>query len=344
MDALDLIAGLGWDPEIRGFLAVLTGVVVLMGSVWLLLATNSGARLGALISFAGFFGWMAIMGSIWWIYGIGYTGDSPTWELVEITESVPEGDLYFAATPEATELQSQDLPRAFDLVAASDDAVALAEFGPVSRDTLTDDQIEGLTDAEIDDFIEVENAKNEATTLSELDAVAPDLVDEDLAAFGGWDLLSTAESGEAQASASAFVLDSDQFDFTSTQEFKILDSFSRGGKDQLAEDPDRIDRIWTQVSSAFQVTHPTRYGIVQLQQVTPESLELQPGQAPPPVFADEDQPVVSVVMIRNLGNLRLRPALVTIGSLLIFAALCFMLHERDKVVTERRAEFEAGNS
>ena len=49
-------------------------------------------------------------------------------------------------------------------------------------------------------------------------------------------------------------------------------------------------------------------------------------------------------MERNLGNLRLRPALVTIGSFLIFAALCFMLHERDKVATARVTEFEAGKA
>jgi len=32
--------------------------------------------------------------------------------------------------------------------------------------------------------------------------------------------------------------------------------------------------------------------------------------------------------------------MVTIGSLLIFFALCYMLHERDKLVMARRAEFE----
>ena len=43
---LHLLAGIAWDPQIRGFLAVLVGVVVLMGSVYLLLGTNLGARLG----------------------------------------------------------------------------------------------------------------------------------------------------------------------------------------------------------------------------------------------------------------------------------------------------------
>ena len=49
-------------------------------------------------------------------------------------------------------------------------------------------------------------ASNEATTLSELAAVAPGLIDEDADELGGWTLLSTAEAGEAQASAIAMIL------------------------------------------------------------------------------------------------------------------------------------------
>src|SRR3546814_5128049 len=74
MQTLNLIAGIAFDPTIRGIRAVGVGVVVLMGSVYLLLATNTGTRLGFLLALTGFFGWMAIMGSIWWIYGIGMQG------------------------------------------------------------------------------------------------------------------------------------------------------------------------------------------------------------------------------------------------------------------------------
>jgi len=81
---LHLIAGIGWDPEIRGALTVLVGSLVLFGSVWLILNTNLGNRLGTLIALTGFFGWMLVMGIVWWIYGIGLTGDSPTWEPKEI--------------------------------------------------------------------------------------------------------------------------------------------------------------------------------------------------------------------------------------------------------------------
>ncbi len=40
-------------PEIRGILTVIIAVVVFIGSVYLLLGTNVGARLGFLLSIAG---------------------------------------------------------------------------------------------------------------------------------------------------------------------------------------------------------------------------------------------------------------------------------------------------
>ena len=68
-----------WDPDITGYLAVAIGVVVLCGSVYLLLATNVGTRLGFLISLCGLAGWMFLMGIIWWVYGIGLVGDGPVY-------------------------------------------------------------------------------------------------------------------------------------------------------------------------------------------------------------------------------------------------------------------------
>ncbi len=358
MEAVELIAGLAWDPEIRGFLAVLTGVVVLMGSVWLLLATNSGTRLGTLIALAGFFGWMTIMAAIWWVYGIGYRGDAPRWEPVEIVEGLDsEGHLTFAALDEAEELRSEDLPTAHELVvdayaglsSVSDPElrteieVANLEYGVVTVADLTADQTEDLTDQEIAALADEEYAKNRATTLSELAAVAPSLIDPDDEALGGWTLLSTAQAGEAQASAIAILLESGDFSFSTQNEFKLLDAYSIGGKRGLPSEPSRWDRIETQIRTALTLQHPTRYGIVQLQAVLPESIDNLPGQAPKRPIADPDEPVVSVVMIRNLGNLRLVPALVALGSLLIFLALCYMLHERDKVVMARVAEFNKGS-
>ena len=343
MDSLDLIAGLAWDPEIRGFLSVLTAVVVLMGSVWLIVATNTGIRLAALIALAGFFGWMFIMAVIWWMYGIGYAGDSPSWQLQEINV----GNLQEAALTRANALPNpSELPTAYEIVTSSDDDVALAEFGPVSRDTLTAGQTEGLSDAEIDDLVADEQSRNEDTTLSELAAVSPELIDAAEESgridLGGWTLLSTAEAGDAQASALAFLTDSSDIAFA-VGDFKVLDSYTIGGKRGLPDDPNRLDRVWTQIRTAVQITHPTRYGIVQVQEATADSLTLTPGEAPPRLEADSTKPVISVIMIRDLGNKRLKPALVAVGSFAIFAALCLMMHDRDKALMAKRAEFEAGS-
>ena len=343
METLDVIAGLAWDPEIRGFLSVLTGTAVLMGSVWLIVATNTGVRLGTLIALSGFFGWMFIMAVIWWMYGIGYVGDSPTWRLQEINV----GDLSESALEEASQLPNpQQLPSAYEIVVDSTDEVALAEFGPVSVDVLTADQTEGLTDDEILVLVANEQARNEATTLSELAAVSPDLITEAEEAgvleFGGWTLLSTAEAGEAQASALAFLGESPDIEFEAGT-FVVLDAYTVGGKPALPDDPNRWDRIWNQVRTAVQVTHPTRYGVVQVQEATEESTTLTPGQPPPRLEADPDKPVISVIMVRDLGDRRLKPALVAVGSFAIFVALCLMMHERDKAMLARRAEFEAGS-
>ena len=82
---LHLLAGIAWDPQIRGFLAVGVGVVVLLGSVYLLLGTNLGSRLGFLIAISAIFGWCTIMGLTWWMYGtIGMLGEAPKWEVVGV--------------------------------------------------------------------------------------------------------------------------------------------------------------------------------------------------------------------------------------------------------------------
>ena len=69
----------GWEPELRGLLTVVIGFVILMGSVYLILATNMGARLGFLVSLTALAGWMMLMGLVWWIYGIGLRGPDPSW-------------------------------------------------------------------------------------------------------------------------------------------------------------------------------------------------------------------------------------------------------------------------
>ncbi len=86
------LLAVNWEWELRGALTVIIGASVLMGSVYLVLATNMGARLGFIVALAGFAGWMALMGGIWWIYGIGLKGAAPEWKQVPGKTVVQEVD------------------------------------------------------------------------------------------------------------------------------------------------------------------------------------------------------------------------------------------------------------
>jgi hypothetical protein len=93
--ALTNVLAFSWQPEIRGISSVLIMFVALCGATYLLLGTNLGWRLGFLVAFAGFFGWMFLMGSVWWLYGIGLQGQAGRWVPVEV---VQDGDLSRANT------------------------------------------------------------------------------------------------------------------------------------------------------------------------------------------------------------------------------------------------------
>ena len=147
MTALNLIAGIAWDPQIRGFLAVLVGVVVLMGSVYLLLGTNLGSRLGFLVALSAIFGWCTIMGITWWVYGtIGMLGRDPGWVVDEVVyepESAEAGldvaDLEEAhaldttTLPDAEEVKELDVDAARELSEQEQDALGGWELLPESN-------------------------------------------------------------------------------------------------------------------------------------------------------------------------------------------------------------------
>ncbi|MFP5580229.1 MAG: hypothetical protein ACLGIZ_18620 [Acidimicrobiia bacterium] len=299
MQTLNLIAGIAFDPTIRGILAVLVGVVVLMGSVYLLLATNTGNRLGFLLALTGLFGWMAIMGSIWWIYGIGMQGQAPEWDVVEYNA----GDVEQAVTGKVTELELADLPQ-------DDDGV---DYEAMS--TLAEEDPEG--------FVEINERFQEDSN--------------------GWRWMPASDPsrGEAEATVSAQLPECStcNFGIENPADYLVLGAFEVGGKDGLPANPSRWDRIRTQVVSALTIKNPERYAVVQVQRVIEQ--EPEPGQAPPTPEVDPDEPVISVVMIRDIGDRRFPAAMITIGSALIFALLCWVLHQRERILEANVAHAEA---
>jgi hypothetical protein len=289
---LHLVAGIAWDPQIRGFLAVLVGVVVLMGSVYLILGTNLGSRLGFLVALSAIFGWCTIMGITWWVYGnIGMLGDPPKWVVDEVVydQESPEAGLDLAGLDEAHALDTSTLPAPEEV--------------------------------------------------QDLDADAARALDEEQAdALGGWQVLpeSNRAFGEARATVDEYFAELDEgLGLDTAADYVTVYSFERGGKEDLPADPGRLDRIATKLKTTFwQVKHPPRYAIIQVQPVIEQ--EAVAGQAPPTPEPDPDAPVVSVIMRRDLGDVRFPGAMLTIFSGLMFLATVLMLHRRDLQVAQVR--------
>jgi hypothetical protein len=157
----------------------------------------------------------------------------------------------------------------------------------------------------------------------------------DLATTGGplltgfpnsWNKLDPASPKVADALPSAEAkLVGPKLAFQSSSDYLVTGAFQKGGQ---RYGPVGLD------FRPFNVFHKPRYLIVQVQKaVKPPAV---PGQPPPKAAPDPSAQPVSVVMVRNLGKLRLRPALVCLFSALIFGIDCYMLHQRDKEVALAR--------
>ena len=311
MSAFITINGLDFGVFMRGLLVVAVGVVVLMGSVFLLLATNTGFRTGMFLALTGLFGWMFSMGAIWWIYGIGYQGRLPSWKIVEMNR----GDLTAAQLVEAKDLGNE--------------LVDLAEGGGSEAKALVD-----LFDA----AEKAEEARKPGDPSN-----APEVA--------GWVgmLASNRSRGEAQASVDAFLLAEEEF---AAGSYVPVAAFEIGGKPKrpdVACKPRIInaswggcpERVWHEIKTTVMFKHPPHYAAVMVQAATPQSLNIRPGEAPPTKVRDESQPLYTVIMIRDLGSKRVPPANVTIGSGIIFFALAWRLHRRDKDEAAARAAASA---
>ena len=269
---LATLLAINWEPELRGILTVIIGTAVWMGSIYLILGTNVGARLGFIITFAALMGWMMLMGMVWWMYGIGLKGDVPEWKEIPGRTVIQEADL---------------LPQAGVL----DNPIAIG-----------------------DDDTPVDVA---AMVAAQLDAQ-------------GWTRVgeSAPEFGQAEASAGVFLEEEGAFgpgEFDVTNVYEI-DPPHESAFPKLGPNGE-FDQI------AF--FHKPYYTLVE---VAPfEELRVEDGRAPIAPQVDESQPRQYVYMIRDLGSLREPAAYITIGSTIMFLALCWLLHRRDRYVAENRA-------
>lgn len=273
---ISALLAIGWEPELRGLLTIILGLVAFMGSIYLILGTNIGARLGFLVALCGLAGWMALMGSIWWIYGIGLKGADPTWVQV----------------PGRTVIQEPD---------------ALYQAGVLENKL-------GLTGSE--------------NPVQAADAVFDSFTEE------GWRVLGESEPafGQAAASAAVFLEEEEAF---AAGEFKVTNVFEIGGEAYpKLFGIDALDQI------AF--LHKPYYTVVEVAPYVP--LRTEPGRAPAAPQVDNSRSTQYVYMLRDLGSRREPAAMITIGSTIVFLALAWMLHRRDRFVAEnlaRKAELTA---
>ena len=311
MQTVQIIAGIAFDPGIRGVLVVLVGVVVLMGSVYLILSTNLGSRLGFLVALSGLFGWLTILTFVWWLTppAIGPRGNIPTWKPVEI---------YVNGANDSAKV---------DVLNNLVDPASLA----------TADEIIAQNPDLVNEF-------PNGFTLSDLQTNNPAIVSEyiDVEALNGWALVGAANAGEAQAAADLELVASGVFKTSS--EYKKLNVWNYGGKPTLKDDcPDggMICRVQHRITSAFQIKNPKHYTVVQVQKVIPQTPI--PGQAPPIPKVDPSQPVISVVLIRDIGNERVIPFLYFVISVSLFILSAWALHNRDKTLMKNKAMAEAAS-
>lgn len=295
-----VLAGIAYDPEIRGVLVTVVSVLILCGSVYLLLATNVGARLGFQVALAGLFGWMTLLCLFWWIYGVGAIGELPSWRV----EEVNIGDLSQAQLEEARDLTEENLP-SVDQILEEHPEIA-EEFDP-----------------------------GKTITLSEI-AALPSLPDDVAAQLeempGDWEVLPQTAIGDAQAAADAALTSGESgLQYTSNTEYVLIDGFVRGGE-PTRESDGLWDRLTNEVEQSVTLLNPTKHVVIQVQ--TSESTAVPPGNAPLLPTPDEEEPVVSVIMVRDLGTRRLPAAAMTFLFGALFALSCGVLHRREKLVRE----------
>src|SRR4051794_27561309 len=85
-----------WDPTIVGILAPVAGVFLFCGSVYLLLSTNLGARLGFLVAAAALMGFMVLLSTLWLTTSTPLEspkGRTASWKVVEVVDSVGDSKI-----------------------------------------------------------------------------------------------------------------------------------------------------------------------------------------------------------------------------------------------------------
>ena len=272
-----LLASVTWHDQLRGALIVLLAVLILPGSVYLLLATNTGAKLGFLLAVAGLSGWLLALNIVWLSYGIGYKGGQPTWVVKEIvTGNLVEHSALKPVVGKPGH-PSTAFPNTWTYLPPGNSTLAPA--APVADKAL----------------------------------IPP---------------------APGATAASPFPPP-----FKTSQDYVQVSGWSKGGHNYLVN-LFGYKIFWRIKHHPIYLRHQPHYLVVRVQPALP-SITLAGAAATLP-SADPTQPLTSVVMIRDVGSLRLPPILLGFASFIVFALTCERLHARDAEITRRKEEEAAG--
>lgn len=265
---LATLAALTWDPQIRGALFTLIAFVILCGSVYLLLSTNLGAKVGFLVAGAGLTGWMFVMAVVWAVFGIGLKGEDPHWRVEEVIT------------------------------------------GDISQSTI--DEVENFPDG-----------------WEELEAGNPIFGDAQAAADAVLAPSEGADAHGAESGAAPHPEESIPPVFEGIEDYTAVAAYRTGGDNYFI--PGGLLVVNSGPLEGW--LHEPHYAAVQVKPVLPEP---KIGGAPPTPSPDPDAETTHVVMVRDLGAKR-QPAIVMAFSMgVLFAIICYVLHQRDKEITRLR--------
>jgi hypothetical protein len=85
-----------WYPTILGVLVVVAGVTLFVGSIYLILGTNMGARLGFLVTFTALMGFMVVLTSLWITTASPLNtlkGSVPAWQVQQVVPSLDKANV-----------------------------------------------------------------------------------------------------------------------------------------------------------------------------------------------------------------------------------------------------------
>jgi hypothetical protein len=124
-----------WYPTILGVLVVVVAVTLFCGSVYLLLATNLGARLGFLVAFTGLMGFLVLLSTMWITTASPLNtlkGRPASWKVQEIV-SDPSGAKISAVHDIANKKNKVDTTEAANVKAAVDAAIVTKVATPTVK-------------------------------------------------------------------------------------------------------------------------------------------------------------------------------------------------------------------